>query len=276
LSIDLHSHSSHSDGELSPSDLIELALKNKATMLSITDHDTVSAYEGLGKRSGLQVIPGVEFSSIWGNVNVHVVGLGIDPFDQDLLSACADQSVRRLKRAQIIARRLFSSRMVPSVELAMEGVLEIAGRRAIGRPHFAEYLVQIGACADTGSAFHSYLAAGKAGDVKDQWPDMDEVIAWIRQAGGTPVLAHPAKYKMTRSKLIRMITDFKKFGGESIEVCSGYQTNETTRSISQLSERFDLSASCGSDFHSIDRPWSQLGKVPDLPKNCRPVWEKWV
>ena len=276
MSIDLHCHSNHSDGELSPLDLVELALKNKATMLSITDHDTVSAYEDLPKLASLDVIPGVEFSSIWKNINVHVVGLGIDPFDKGLLSACEDQSVRRLERAEVIARRLFVRKLVPSVDTTIERVYEIAGGRSIGRPHFAEYLVEIGVCDDTGSAFRSYLSAGKIGDVKDQWPNMGEVIAWICQAGGIPVLAHPAKYKMTRTKLIALVSDFKRLGGRSIEVCSGYQTSEMTKSMSRLSEEFDLSASCGSDFHSLDRPWSQVGKVPALPSRCRPVWEDWT
>ncbi len=231
MSIDLHCHSNQSDGELSPSEVIELAQKNDVTMISITDHDTVSAYEDLPKPVDLQVVPGVEFSSLWKNVNVHVVGLSIDPFNSDLLAACLGQSVRRLQRAEVIASRLFFKKLVPSVDLAMESVSQIAGVRPIGRPHFAEYLVQIGACEDTGSAFRLYLAAGKVGDVKDQWPSMGEVIAWICQAGGVPVLAHPAKYKMTRSKLIALIADFKQLGGLSIEVCSGYQTEETIRSI---------------------------------------------
>ena len=84
MTIDLHCHSNHSDGELSPTELIALAQRNGATMISITDHDTVSAYENLTTTFDLRLIPGVEFSCLWRNTNVHIVGLGIDPTDKNL------------------------------------------------------------------------------------------------------------------------------------------------------------------------------------------------
>ena len=276
MTIDLHCHSNHSDGELSPTELIALAQRNGATMISITDHDTVSAYEDLPTTFELRLLPGVEFSCLWRNTNVHIVGLGIDPTDKNLRVSCSIQSEHRMTRARIIADRLFSKRVVPSAEAALMAVSEIAGTRAIGRPDFADHLVQTGVCEDRASAFKSYLGAGKVGDVKEQWPDMKEVIKWIGDSGGVAVLAHPAKYKMTRSKLISMIREFREYGGESIEVCAGHQTDQVTKSIADLSKSFDLSASCGSDFHSLDRQWSQVGKVRTLPSNCRPVWEKWI
>ena len=243
-------------------------------MISITDHDTVSAYRDLPSEIGLDLVPGVEFSSAWRNLDIHVVGLNVDPYSVDMISVCAEQAKRRLRRAEKIAKNLFSKKLISSVDAALEGVKKIADGATIGRPHFAQYLVEIGSCSDTDAAFKLYLSAGKIGDVKDEWPHMAEVVGWIKSLGGVPVLAHPAKYKVSLSKLVSMIEEFKTFGGRSIEVTSGYQNPEKTKLLADLSTRFNLSASCGSDFHSLEKRWSQLGKTQDLPAVCKPVWDK--
>ncbi len=275
MGIDLHCHSTHSDGSLSPTDLIKLALTNQATMISITDHDTVSAYRDLPSEIGLHLVPGVEFSSAWRNLDVHVVGLNVDPYVVDMTLVCNEQAKRRLRRAEKIAKKLLSKKLIGSVDAALEGVKKIAKGGTIGRPHFAQYLVEMGSCSDTGAAFKLYLSAGKIGDVKDEWPHMREVVGWIKSLGGVPVLAHPAKYKASLSKLVSMVEDFKSFGGRSIEVASGYQNPETTKLLAGICTRFSLSASCGSDFHSLEKRWSQLGKTQNLPAVCKPVWDEW-
>ena len=244
-------------------------------MLSITDHDTVSAYRDLPSEIGLHLIPGVEFSSAWRNVDVHVVGLNIDPYSRDLALICGEQAERRLRRAEKIAKKLFAKKLIGSIDGALEGVRKIAKGSTIGRPHFARYLVEIGSCSDTRAAFKSYLSAGKIGDVKDEWPHMCEVVGWIKAAGGIPVLAHPAKYKVSHLKLVSMIDDFKSFGGRAIEVTSGYQSPDKTKLLADICARHNLSASCGSDFHSLEKRWSQLGKTQPLPVGCKPVWEEW-
>ena len=113
-------------------------------MLSITDHDTVSAYRDLPSEIGLHLIPGVEFSSAWRNVDVHVVGLNIDPYSRDLALICGEQAERRLRRAEKIAKKLFAKKLIGSVDDALERVKKIAKGSTIGRPHFARYLVEIG------------------------------------------------------------------------------------------------------------------------------------
>ena len=244
-------------------------------MLSITDHDTVSAYRDLPSEIGLHLVPGVEFSSAWRNVDVHVVGLNIDPYSRDLALICGEQAERRLRRAEKIAKKLFAKKLIGSIDGALEEVRKIAKGSTIGRPHFARYLVEIGSCSDTGAAFKSYLSAGKIGDVKDEWPHMCEVVGWIKAAGGIPVLAHPAKYKVSHLKLVSMIDDFKSFGGRAIEVTSGYQSRDKTKLLADICAGLDLSASCGSDFHSLEKSWSRLGKTQSLPVRCKPVWEEW-
>ena len=133
----------------------------------------------------------------------------------------------------------------------------------------------IGAVSNIQQAFKRYLGAGKVGDVKDQWADLKTVIDWIRDAGGVAVLAHPTKYKLTRSKLIELITAFKAAGGEAMEVISGSQVPSVTRDMARLCRDSGLEASCGSDFHSLNQPWASLGHVAPLPEDCTPIWNRW-
>jgi predicted metal-dependent phosphoesterase TrpH len=275
LSIDLHCHSDHSDGELSPSALIKRAQANQVTMMSITDHDTVSAYDCVDWPTSLRLVPGVEFSTTWKNANVHIVGLNINPAEKSLRGACKLQREGRLNRAKKISSALFKNGLVAHPDTALRDVLEIAGSSQVGRPHFARYLVSIGVCPDDRSAFKSYLSEGKIGDVKDYWPDMEKAIKWIHDAGGDSVLAHPAKYQMSRTRLSAMIGDFKSLGGRAIEIYSGQQGADVTKTMVRLGEGQDLQSSCGSDFHGPGRPWSELGKVPELPARCSPVWKSW-
>ena len=186
------------------------------------------------------------------------------------MSAVNQQSKVREQRAQEISNRLG--------RLGFDNCLEGAQRFAhnqIGRPHFAEHLIAIGAVKNANEAFKKYLGAGKVGDIKEHWPDIDTAVQWIRQAGGVAVLAHPSKYKMTRTKLTELISDFKDAGGEAMEVVSGLQIPSVTRDLAKLCSQFDLLASCGSDFHSPDKKWAALGLISNLPETCNPVWDRW-
>ena len=120
-------------------------------------------------------------------------------------------------------------------------------------------------------AFKKYLGAGKAGDIKEQWADIPTVVSWIREAGGVAVLAHPLKYKLTRTKLVELLGEFADAGGEGMEVISGRQVPSITKDLSIMCNKHGLLASCGSDFHSADQPWAALGKVGALPESCMPV-----
>ena len=269
--IDLHCHSNMSDGALTPNELIDLAIERGVDMLSITDHDTLDAYAHTTTvPSGLKLIPGIELSSRWRKQGIHIVGLNIDLANEAMVSAVNQQSKVREQRAQEISNRLG--------RLGFDNCLEGAQRFAhnqIGRPHFAEHLIAIGAVKNANEAFKKYLGAGKVGDIKEHWPDIDTVVQWIRQAGGVAVLAHPSKYKMTRTKLTALISDFKDAGGEAMEVISGLQIPSVTRDLAKLCSQFDLLASCGSDFHCPGKKWAALGLISNLPETCNPVWDRW-
>lgn len=273
MKFDLHTHSHHSDGELAPSALLARARDNGVDCLAITDHDTVAAYADaeLVIPDDIELLPGIEFSSQWRSRGVHVVGLNIELGNPTLADAVAQQKQARDQRAQTIALRL-AKLGIPN---SLDAVTRLANGGTIGRPHFAHHLVNEGHVRDLKQAFAKYLGAGKPGDVKNVWPELAEVVHWIRAAGGVAVLAHPAKYKMTRTKLRELTRDFCAAGGGAIEVVCGKQAPDVTTRLAELASDFELLASCGSDFHRADMSWSETGHFPALPATCRPVWDAW-
>lgn len=269
---DLHCHSSASDGALDPDALLLHAAESGVDALAITDHDTLAAFDRIVTPYTVpRLIPGIELSTTWRNIGVHIVGLNIDPASKALRRGVRLQQQSRDERARIIARRL-RSKGLPDM---LDAVLHIANGEPASRPHFAEYLVSSGIAKDTKAAFRKYLGAGKPGDVRHCWASLPEVVNWIVQSGGSAVLAHPAKYRLTKTKLRALSADFRRAGGTAIEVVCGQQSRNTTTHLAQLSRDLDLAASCGSDFHSGDNCWSRPGGFPPLPDDVRPVWTTW-
>ena len=109
-----------------------------------------------------------------------------------------------------------------------------------------------------------------------EWATLSETLEWIHAAGGVAVIAHPARYSMTRSKLRRLLKEFAKLGGEAIEVVSGSHSRDDYFTMAKHASDFGLLASAGSDFHSPDNPWIEFGQLPLLPDSCRPLWSNWV
>lgn len=270
---DLHTHSDASDGSLPARELLILAAENNVDVLSITDHDTVAAYERIdsGCPPSLTLIPGIELSTTWSGRGVHVVGLNIDPSNLQIRRGIEQQQSARQKRAEKIAGRLTKI----GIDDSLNEVQTMANGAGIGRPHFARFLVDAGIVKDTATAFRKYLGAGKLGDVKSGWASLETVVSWIQSAGGHAVLAHPAKYKLTTTKLRLLLADFAAVGGSGIEVVSGRQEQNVTRRIAALARDFDLLASTGSDFHHPGLAWSTPGCCPELPDDLRKVWDSW-
>jgi predicted metal-dependent phosphoesterase TrpH len=271
LLYDLHSHTTASDGKLSPADLCARALSNGVTHLAITDHDTLTGWQSLHDiPQGISLIPGIEFSCVWSGMTIHIVGLDFDSSHLSMKNGLAAQAEAREKRSHIIAERL--------AKLGFRGALaaaqHYAGSSQIGRPHFARFLVEQGHVNSINQAFDRYLGAGKPGDVKALWPELETVVRWIADAGGLPVIAHPARYKMTNMKLRRLIEAFKESGGVGMEVVSGSQSRDVTAYMAQLCEQYRLFASQGSDFHGPGSAWQELGRFDAIPKRCQPVWER--
>ena len=276
--IDLHCHSTASDGILSPGELVSRAKLHGVSLLALTDHDTVSGVreaQEAGCRSGVSVLPGIEFTAGWGRRSVHIVGLNIDCSSESLCEAISLRDHLRAERAEQIALRL-EKRGFPG---ALGGARALAGNSVIGRPHFARWLVDAGHVSDTAKAFKRYLGAGKAGDVAVPWPDIGDTVHSIRAAGGVAVLAHPLKYGLTRTRLLSLVSEFRDAGGHALEVVCGQQNPLQTREVLALMEKVAesgeaLCGSLGSDFHQPEQPWRELGSVR-LPAGVEPVWNLW-
>ena len=275
IKYDLHSHTKYSDGSLSAQALIELAIERGITHLAITDHDTVQAHLQLTENNNsyatekINIIKGIELSSQWNNMGVHIVGLNIDIHSTAITTAVKHQTQLRIERVKTIAKKLLQ-RGFPDIT---QGAMILAGDGQVGRPHIAQHMVDEGLVSSVGQAFNKYLGAGKVGDISSVWPDLECVVEWINAAGGVAVLAHPSRYKMTRTKRRRLMADFSDAGGQAIEVCAGNQVPGVAEEMAAVCDEFGFHASVGSDFHNPDYKWVKLGQYPSLPKSCRPVWE---
>lgn len=272
---DLHTHTTASDGKLSPAELLGAAADAGVSVLAITDHDTVAGLLELHEpaRGQCSVIAGIELSTTWKKTGIHILGLNIDPGNATLAAGIRRQQTAREQRAEIIAARLAKLGLVDT----LAGAAAIANDTAqLARPHFAQYLVESGQVGSLQLAYRKYLGPGKAGDVRDFWPPMPEVIDWIAAAGGVAVLAHPGKYRLSKLKLAELVQDFRAAGGRGLEVISGQQEPALTAQLGALANRHGLYASCGSDFHGPGQIWAQLGKVAALPPEALPVWEAWA
>ncbi len=269
---DLHTHTDCSDGSLSPEELAAYARECGVDVLAITDHDTVAAFERL-EAEGEQtpdLVPGIELSCVWQRRLVHIVGLRIDLASETLANAVRQQQRARFDRAETIANRLEKL----GIGNPLDDVLRRSGGSP-GRPHFATHLVDIGFVPDEKTAFKRYLGAGKIGDVKESWPSIDTAVNWILAADGQPVLAHPAKYQLTKTKLGALVRDFKLAGGIAVEVCSGSQDPSTTSALARVTNDHGLLASVGSDFHHRSQSWSQPGRYAVMPSSVSPIWDTW-
>ncbi|TQV78270.1 PHP domain-containing protein [Exilibacterium tricleocarpae] len=272
--VDLHTHSTASDGILSPENLVSRAKSKGVEVLALTDHDTlagVAAATAAAAAAGLKLIAGIELSSQWRGRGIHIVGLNVDTGHPAMAEARRHQLQVREERATRIADKLAKY----GFEGTLAGARRWAGEAAVGRPHFARYLEEAGHVGSVNEAFKKYLGAGKPGDIKEMWPAMDRVVGWISAAGGVAVLAHPDKYQLTRTRLVALLEDFCEGGGRALEVISGFQQQRLTLELAELARRFELHVSCGSDFHVPDQPWQELGACGTLPPDCPPVWALW-
>lgn len=280
LDYDLHCHSTVSDGLLAPAGLVSRAAGRGVKFLALTDHDDVGGLAeaaAAARQHGVQFINGVEISVSWRGHTVHVVGLHIDPACAPLLEGLRANRGGRGARAQAMAESL--------AKCGIGGSLEGAYRHAanpgiIGRTHFARFLVESGHARDVRSVFKNYLVKGKPGYVPHQWAALPDAVGWIRGCGGLAVLAHPGRYTAGRnrmgSKTLReLLREFSGCGGKGIEVVSGAHTPEQYAEFARYAQEFSLLASCGSDFHGPGESYRDLGRLPDFPPGCRPVWQAW-
>lgn len=272
---DLHCHSTASDGRLAPAEVVARAAAQGVDVLALTDHDEtagIAEARSAAREHGIAVIAGTEISASWERHTVHVVGLNIDPEFRDLVTGLESIRSGRSQRARRIADRLAEC----GIRGAYEGALQyVTNESLVSRTHFARYLVEAGYVRDMKTVFERYMTPGKPGFVAHVWPSLAQAIDWIHAAGGVAVLAHPARYPLTRTALRRLLSQFRDLSGDAIEVLSGSHTRADADEIATLARVFGLLASTGSDFHAPDESYVDLGGLPALSGGAAPVWERW-
>lgn len=258
---DLHCHSSFSDGVLTPTELLQLAKEKGVELLALTDHDSIAGLaeaSQAAKQQGIGFINGVEISTHWHNKEIHIVGLGFEANHQALQQLLAQQSQARQQRALAIGEKLAQL----GITQAFSGASALA-KGELTRAHYAKYLVNIGKAKDIAQAFKRYLGQGKPAYVQPQWTDIATAIHVIHQASGVAVLAHPLRYNMTNRWVKKLLTDFKAWQGDALEVAGCGQNPNQRQLLQRWATEFALLASAGSDFH-FPCGWIELGKYPPL------------
>lgn len=272
--VDLHCHSYISDGQLAPKEVVELAHQNGADMMALTDHDHlggVKEAQQAADKLGIKLISGVEVSTTWQGRSIHVVGLCVDLNDELFEKRLKTIRSGRQERLKQISNRFEKL----GIDGVYEGALSLASNpEMVGRAHVSRYLVQEGIVKNTAQAFKKFLAEGKKAYVSHDWADFAEAVAWIKEAGGLSVIAHPGRYKMSATKMRTMIEEFKEAGGDALEVASSSHRQNEILNFALLAERYELLSSSGSDFHALGEGGRLMGKPPELPKICRPIWHE--
>lgn len=276
IKVDLHCHSTISDGVLSPAQVARRAHANGVQLWALTDHDEVDGLDeaqATARGLGMAFIPGIEISVTWSGQTVHVVGLNIDRHNQALKDGLTNVRAGREGRARKMADKLAGL----GISGAYEGALAYAANSAmVSRTHFARYIVAHGYCKNLQEVFDRYLGDGKPGNVPVQWSSLAQAVEWILGAGGRAVIAHPGRYKYSAMQFDALFENFKDLGGTAIEVITGSHTVSQYDEYTKVAKRYGFMASCGSDFHSPTEARLDLGDLPPLPANLTPVWHDWV
>lgn len=276
--IDLHCHSTVSDGTLPPAEVVARAAAKGCRLLALTDHDDVSglaeARAAAAAWPELRLLDGVEISVTWRDkYTLHILGLGIDPTNPVLLAGLDAVRAGRAERGERMAAAL--------AQVGIDNILPDARRFAanpelLSRTHFARAIVERGLAKDPQAVFKKFLVKGKPGYVSHRWASLADAVGWIRTAGGAAVIAHPGRYDFGRGLLRELLTEFVALGGEGLEVQSSSHSPTEVAQYARLTTEFGLLATAGSDFHSPDETWRGLGCQPPLPAACQPLWPRWL
>ena len=269
---DFHCHSVVSDGLLPPQDVARRAAANGVDLWALTDHDDLGGLESArqaAEEAGMRFVSGVEISIEWQGVPVHIVGLGFNSAHPRLTAGLDQLRSGRIERA----RRMGDALAAIGIPDVYEGALcFVTNPILISRAHFARYLVSIGIARDMAGVFQNYLTPGKPGYVDHRWATLEESVGWITSAGGVAVVAHPARYKMSGSQMRNFLDDFKDVGGQGLEVTCGSHSPDHVMHFARLTRHYAFHASRGSDFHGPEESYVDLGKLPQLPEDLKPVW----
>ncbi len=254
--LDLHIHTTASDGSLTPTQVVQLARKKGFSLIAVTDHDTMGGVaEALeaGKKYNVDVVPGVEISS-GVTLEVHMLGYGMSPDHPVMKAMMEDMRAARVERME----RIIENLQKMGVPITVEEVEAVAGG-AIGRPHIAQVLIAHGLVPDVRTAFREYIGVGAKAYVERRKMTSEQVIANIRDAGGVPVLAHGGLLRISEVELNQWIDSMAKKGLMGLECYHNAHTPQMERLLCAAAERNGLLVTGGSDFHGASRPDVEMG-----------------
>jgi len=272
--VDLHMHSTASDGVLSPAALATIVHAAGVRLCALTDHDTTAGLAEMTEAAaalGLATIPGIELSAAWQGRDIHIVGLGFDPTHASIRSAIALRGALRHARMQTIAGRLDRAGAPGTAALN-----RLAGLANPTRTHLARALVDLGVVVDLPAAFSRWLGRGRPGHVATEWPSIEATVTALQEAGGTAVLAHPLRYMLSAGQRRTLVKHFHAVGGTALEVVTGGAAGHQIEAGLGLALRAGLEGSSGSDCHDPALPWHRPGRLATLPQAVIPVWHRWA
>ncbi len=260
--IDLHTHSTASDGSFSPREVVELAKKQGLKALALTDHDTLSGLfeaEEKAKELDMEFVRGCELSAKFLDTDVHVLGLYL-PKDNSLLEDLEKELDIFIERRNTRNKKIIQKLQEQGIDITLKDVEEEAGGKVVARPHFANVLLQKGAVTSIKEAFDKYLAKGKSAYVPREPITPEHAVEILTEAKAVPILAHPKLIKCSEQERITLIETLIPLGLKGIEVYHPVHSFEDERYYLELAHKYSLCISGGSDFHGKSKPDIQIGK----------------
>lgn len=259
--IDLHVHTTASDGTATPSEAVFLAAQRGLSAVALTDHDScggLAEAQSAAQRCGIEFVPGIEVSVDYRGYGVHILGYFTDP-DAPAMQQLLDWVMEeRLRRNRVIAAAMNAD----GINISAEALLARYPGTVIGRPHFAAALVECGLCTSVSEAFERYLSIGRKYFRKREYIPLREGLEIIRSAGGKPVIAHPFQYRMDEPTLLALTRTLCDAGAVGLEcIYSGYSLQQVAY-LQKIAENFGLCVTGGSDFHGSRKPQISLGEPP--------------
>lgn len=258
--IDLHTHTTFSDGTYAPQELINLAYENNIKAIAITDHDTIkgiSYAEEKAKELNIELIKGIEFSADYKNTEMHILGYFLDINNKNLLNLLKDLEKTRDKRNIELIKKL----NIIGLDISLDYIKSLSGGGLITKAHFGMAILKKGYVKTMKDAFNIYLGKGKPAYVKRVLISYEDAIKIILDANGIPVLAHPMIYNMSFNDLDIAIKDLKDAGLKGIECYYPSNSLKQTNLLLSLAEKYNLKVTGGSDFHGDNRPDVSLGNI---------------
>ena len=256
--IDLHVHSTESDGTYTPSQLVDYAIEKNLSAFALTDHDTthgIAKALSAAKGKDIEVIPGIECSSSYNCRDVHIIGLCIDykntAFQKQIVLSRDSRDIRNKKMILLLQEK--------NLDITWEQMLEQFGEIVWTRAHFASLLFQKGYVTSVKEAFDRYLGDHAPCYIPREKITPEQTISSILNAGGVPILAHPLLYGLGRDALALLVKSFRAWGGIGIEAIYSTYTPNNENTVRQLASKYDLILSGGSDFHGLIKPNIDLG-----------------